>query len=259
MYLKKFILIIGMMMTTITPASISFDNDNWNAVLKNYVDPQGYVDYLGLASNRTQFDQYLQAIKTTGPKSHPELFPSTNDKLAYYINAYNALVFEGVLNRGPEDKSVWRGLVSGLNFFIRMKVMLDGQTTNLKKLEDEIIRDEFKDPRIHAAINCASISCPRLPQQAFDAKQLDQQLDEAMREFVATQSNVQVDDANSRIYVSKIFDWFKDDFIDYERKQGNPAPDLISYINRYRAEDQQLPDDYKVKYFKYNKDINKQG
>ncbi len=246
-------------MVLTTPASATFSNDDWNSVLSQYVDERGFVDYQALNGSREQFDRYVYSIKTMGPKTNPELFPTQNDKLAYYINAYNALVFEGVLNRGPEEKSVWRGLISGLNFFIRMKVMIDGAQTNLKKLEDEVIREQFKDPRIHAAINCASISCPRLPQHAFEVDQLDQQLETAIKEFVNSEANVRVDNNAKKLYLSKIFDWFEDDFLEYETMQGNSNPSLVSYINRYRSTDNQIPFGYKIEFLKYNKDINKQS
>ena len=256
---KFLVLVVSLLMTCVSSASLSFDNENWNKVLNQYVNDKGFVDYKSLSRNRENFDFYIDSIKSTGPKTKPDLFPQKNDKLAYYINSYNALVFEGVLKRGPEDKSVWRGLISGLNFFIRMKVMIDGEVTSLKKLEDDVIREEFKDPRIHAAINCASVSCPRLPKQAFEADQLDLQLDAAMREFVQNQSNVNVDTKSKRIYLSKIFDWFEDDFLEFEKNKGNANPNVISYINRFRPADDQLPQDYEIKILKYNKGINKQA
>ncbi len=257
---KLFLLfnVFASLMILTTQTVYAFNNDDWNAVLQQYVDERGFVDYQALNQNRAQLDRYVQAVKSQGPSSNPELFPTKNDQLAYYINAYNALVFEGVLNRGPEEKSVWRGLVSGLNFFIRMKIMIDGEQTNLKKLEDDIIRDGFKDPRIHAALNCASISCPRLPQVAFEADVLDQQLDEAIIEFVNDERNVRIDHKAKKVYLSKIFDWFEDDFIDYEKANGNPDPSLNSYINRYLSTDSQIPTDYKNDFVKYDKGINKQ-
>ncbi len=261
MYTNRFLniasIFLALMILSIQ-ANAAFNNDDWNTVLGQYVNEQGFVDYQALNQNRASLDRYVDAVKTQGPKSNPELFPTKNDQLAYYINAYNALVFEGVLNRGPEEKSVWRGLVSGLNFFIRMKIIIDGEKTNLKKLEDDIIRDGFKDPRIHAALNCASISCPRLPQIAFEAEILDQQLDAAIVEFVNDERNVRLDHEAKKVYLSKIFDWFEDDFIEYEQSQGNTNPSLQSYVNRYRNPDNQIPNDYKTEFLKYNKGINKQ-
>ena len=137
-------------------------------------------------------------------------------------------------------------------------VTIGGEETNLKKLEDKTIRKDFADPRIHAALNCASISCPRLPRKAFDPQRLDEELDAAMREFVADERHVRFD-ANSRtVHLSKIFDWFKDDFLDYERVNGHKEPRLIDYVNRYRAPEAAIPPNSRVRFLKYDKRINRQ-
>ena len=109
---------------------------SWEAVLQEFVDARGFVDYEGLAARRAGFDGYVATVEATGPRSDPDLFPSRNDKLSYYLNAYNALVFKGVLARGPEEESVWRGAISGYNFFAKMKITVGGEEMGLKKLED---------------------------------------------------------------------------------------------------------------------------
>jgi len=245
-----------LLITMNTQAEEVFSHDDWNSVLSEYVNAQGYVDYQGLKSNSATFDRYIQRIESVSPASNPELFPSKADELAYYMNAYNALVFKGVIARGPEEKSVWRGLVSGYNFFVKMKITVGGKRTNLKKLEDDIIRAKYLDPRIHAAINCASISCPRLPQEAFVAATLEQQLDDAMREFVNSDLHVKLDQTRRTAKVSKIFKWFKEDFINYEKSNGNLQPSLMHYINQYR--EMKIPADFKIGFLDYNKNINKQ-
>jgi hypothetical protein len=241
------------------PGSAGFSHDAWNGVLDKYVDDQGLVDYTGLSGDRTGLDLYLEAIGRISPENRPELFPTKEDRLAYWINAYNALVFQGVLDRGPEDDSVWTGLVSGLNFFGLRKYTLGGRVMNLKSLEDDLIREPFKDPRIHAALNCASIGCPRLPRRAFDPATLDADLDAAMAEFVAGELNVTVDHARKTVTLSKIFDWFENDFIRYEVEVNNNwEPKVVDYINRYRVADAAVPVEYRVKFRSYDKRINKQ-
>ncbi len=237
-------------------AGTEYDNRSWQNVLHQYVDADGYVDYQSLISDRAALDRYLDIIKAVGPESSPEQFPTDDHQLTYYINAYNALVFEGVLSRGPETKSIWRGLISGLNFFVRMDVMVDGRQTNLRNLENDIIRDRFKDPRIHAALNCASISCPRLPQQSFTPESLQKQLDQAIREFVNSSLNVRPVDDEETVHLSEIFDWFEEDFIEFEKANGNDTPSLIDYINRYRAHGKEIDTHYDITFIKYNKGIN---
>ena len=244
--------------TQVQAAEHTFDYSAWHSVLERYVDDNGRVDYQGLSTQRRELDEFLALVREVGPSTHPGLFPTPTHELAYYINAYNALVFEGVLSRGPEQKSVWRGLISGLNFFVRMDVMLDGATTNLRNLENDIIRDRYRDPRTHAALNCASISCPRLPPRPFAVETLDRQLDDAMREFVASISNVRVERATQTVYLSEVFDWFDEDFIEFEEQSGNTDPSLVAYVNRYRSADRQIAVDYKLKFIPYDKGINSQ-
>lgn len=252
------LLILLMLSTTgATAASQRFSHDDWTEVLSRYVNAQGLVDYEGLAQHQETFRRYISAIESIGPTSHPELFPTDEDRLAYYLNAYNALVFAGVLARGPEAESVWKGgLISGYRFFVGMKVVVGGEKTHLKKLEDEQVRKQFRDPRVHAALNCASVSCPRLPREAFDPGRLDEQLDAAMREFVGSEKHVRVDAEAGVVYLSKIFDWFSKDFLEYERARGNERATLIDYVNRYREERAQIPGEFKIKFLNYDKGIN---
>lgn len=236
----------------------TFSHDDWDAVLHKFVDDQGLVDYQGLANDRAAFDGYVQRIQRQSPDSHPQLFPDRDHELAYWINAYNAQVIRGVLEEGPDIKSVWGFFGTGISFFTGMKIQLGGTTTNLKKLEDDIIRERYGDPRIHAAINCASISCPRLPRKAFTAAELDAQLDAAMHEFVTARKHFEIEPGNREVHVSKIFDWFASDFLSWEKKQGSSSPTLIDYINRYRGDAEKIPAGYEVEFLDYDKGLNAQ-
>lgn len=236
----------------------SFSHDDWTTVLERFVDNDGMVDYQALAKDRKVFGRYVKRIQTTSPATQPNLFPSREERLAYYVNAYNAQVFAGVLDRGPETKSVWRGLVSGLNFFVHMKVTVGGERMSLKHLEEEIILKDFKDPRVHAALNCASIGCPRLPQHAFVPEDLDTQLDAAFTEWVADPRHVRVDAARRVVSLNKIFDWFKGDFVGYEETHGNADGTVVDFINRYRADDAKIPAGYATAFLPYDKNINSQ-
>ena len=236
----------------------AIDHSAWTAVLSQVVDARGFVDYDVLLADRAGFDRYVELIENTGPSTDPSRFPDSNSELAFYINAYNALVFKGVLDRGPERTSVWSGLISGYNFFRRMQVKIDGQVTNLQAIEDVLIRESFADPRVHAALNCASVSCPRLPQAAFTAADLDTELNVAMREFVNGMQNVRIDKSKRTVYLSRIFDWFEDDFIEFEERSGTAAPAILNYINRFRTPGQEIPGEYKIRYLDYDKGINHQ-
>ena len=242
-------------MTTSTHAA-GFSYDDWNEVLKSYVDDNGFVDYAGLRENRQALDRFVEKIETTGPQSDPDLFPTREDKLAYYINAYNAQVFKGVLGLSPKAKTVWGFTKTGLGFFVQMKIVVDGQKTSLKALEDDIIREGFKDPRIHAALNCASVGCPKLPGKAFEPEALGEQLDAEMTKFVSEARNCTIDSVAGTVTLSKIFDWFRGDFEEYEDRHD--GGNLIDYINRYRPTDAQVPEGLEVEFFPYDKTLNRQ-
>ena len=236
----------------------SYSHESWQSVLQKFVDPAGLVDYASLSGDREELDRYVDLVAKVSPATHPQLFTSRDHELAYYINAYNALVFAGVLNLGPDATTVWGKTQIGYGFFVKQKVTVGGKRMSLRALENKIIRDEYQDPRIHAALNCASAGCPRLPQDAFDGERLDEQLDSAMTEFVGDERHCRVDPSTNTVYLSKIFDWFRSDFTDYEAQQGNARGGLIDYVNRYRGPDDQIDGDFAVKFSPYDKGLNRQ-
>lgn len=234
-----------------------FSHADWQSVLDDFVRRDGLVDYRALARDRAALDRYVAAIAKDSPVSSPALFPTREEALAYYINAYNALIFAGVLDRGPEERSVWSGLVSGFNFFVRMKVEVGGEKMSLKALEEQDILKVFKEPRVHAVLNCASIGCPPLSREAFVPERLEEQLQAMTVSWVNDPYHCKVDDGARTVTLNKIFDWFRSDFIDYEKRAGNQEPNLISFVNRFRPESEQIPLDYRVKFSAYDKAINK--
>jgi len=235
-----------------------FSHDALTRVLERFVDDKGRVDYSGLAVDRADLDTYIASLAAVSPASHPALFPTRQEALAYYLNAYNAQVLVGVLHLGPESESVWPTLWAGYQFFVRHKFTLGGARFHLKGLEDAQVRAQFKDPRIHAFLNCASISCPRLPRQAIEPTTLDEELDAAMQEFVMSPQHVRLETERSKVYLSKIFDWFDKDFLNYERGWGTTRPNLIDYVNRYRAPEAQIRRDFTIRFLPYDKGLNRQ-
>ena len=235
----------------------AFDHQDWNAVLSRFVNERGRIDYEALARDRERLDRYLAQIAEIGPRSTPEQFPTQADELAYYVNAYNALVFQGVLDGHMDADTVWGGLVPGYGFFVGRKFRLDGQSINLRKLENKIVRAKFGDARVHAALNCASVGCPRLPTTAFEPGRLERELNAAMAEFVSNEQNVRADDGNRTVFLSKIFDWYREDFLADEREAGNAKPNLIDYVNRFRGAAAPIPRDYTVRFLEYDKRLNR--
>lgn len=218
----------------------------WTQVLRRGVDAKGRVDFSGLASDRTGLDDVVKFVREVDPASTPALFPTAADRLAFYIDAYNALAMDGVLDAGVPERFDWLGR---LRFFYLRKFVVGGRSISLYSLENDVIRP-MGDPRVHFALNCMSVSCPRLPRTAFTTDGLDRELDTAAREFMNEDRNVHVDREARVVRLSAIFDFYTKDFL-------AKAPSLIAYVNRYRTVP--VPADFKVSFADYDWTINAQS
>lgn len=202
-----------------------FDYSWWNASLGRWVQPGG-VDYDAVRAEELELRRFIATLGTIGPRVTPERFTTDAERLSYFINAYNALVLFGVVDNWPidtvHDVHGWLDPRAGFGFFYGLRFPLDGEEINLYDLENERIRG-FVDARIHAAINCASKSCPALMPFAFEPAQLDAQLDAVTRAFCSSPVHVRVDDEAGEIQLSAIFDWYKPDFEEHARRLGRPA------------------------------------
>jgi hypothetical protein len=218
----------------------SFSHTDLDAVLQRFVDEKGRVDYAGLARDPAQLDAYYAQLARISPDSDPALFPSADARLAYWINAYNAAALETVLRHYPIEsvKDVRSPALFFLprlaGFFYLQQVTLGGKKTNLYELEMGLIRKRFADPRIHFALNCASISCPRLPREAFTAEALQGQLARETQLFISEERNVLIDPAAGTITLSSIFDWYDEDFLDWLQSERPEAEQsLVGYVEPY--------------------------
>ncbi|AGK57132.1 hypothetical protein HYPDE_27263 [Hyphomicrobium denitrificans 1NES1] len=218
----------------------------WTQVLQRHVDAKGRVDFAGLASDRTGLDDVMKFVATADPVSQQALFPTPSARMAYYIDAYNALAMYGVLDAGVPERFGWLGR---FRFFYLRKFILGGRSISLYSLENDVIRP-MGDPRVHFALNCMSVSCPRLPRTAFTTDGLDRELDTAAREFMNEDRNVHVDLETHVVRLSAIFDFYTKDFL-------AKAPSLIAYVNRYRTVP--VPVDFKVSFADYDWTINAQS
>ena len=236
--------------TTIKPATESMMSENnmdvfshagFDLVLQRFVDESGRIDYAALKKDPQELEDYYQLIAAYSPDSHPDLFPTDDHRLAYWINAYNAAVIKTVITHYPIESvtdvrppAALFFLPSKSGFFVFQKPIVGGYQTSLYHLENGVIRKRFSDPRIHFALNCASLGCPRLPRQAFSADTLDSQLDRETRIFVAEHRNVRIDYQNKTIVLSEIFKWYEDDFTDWYRQNHPDHPaNLTNYIALY--------------------------
>ena len=215
----------------------------WTQVLSRHVDDLGRIDFGALTKDHADLDRVVAFVARIDPVSQPQRFPDRASRLAYYINAYNALAMHGVVSAGVPESL---GGLTKVGFFYFRKFDVGGNPISLYKLENDVIRP-LGEPRIHFALNCMVVGCPRLPRSAFSADLLERQLDLAARTFIGEKRNASVDPLRREVGLSAIFDFYTGDFLDV-------APTLIDYLNRYRSE--AIPGDYRVRYFDYNWTVN---
>jgi len=218
-------------------------NAAWARVLETYVDAQGRVDFLRLAEDREDLDRFVAYIARVDPDADPGSFPTPDARLAHRINAYNALSMYGVLELGNPTTNA--GLRK-IRFFFLRRYAIEQRKESLYTFEKRI-RDTGEE-RVHFALNCMSVSCPRLPREPFRGAELQAQLDRLAREFFASPSNLQVDADARTLRVSSILKFYRDEF---ERSAGG----LIPYVNRYS--DAAIPADYRVAFLPYDWTINR--
>lgn len=182
----------------------------FDSLLQKYVDSSGMVRYHALQKDSILLKAYLHELETHPPD---ETRWSREEQMAYWINAYNAYTLQLICRHYPV-KSI-KAIKPGISFInstwdIRF-INIGGHRYDLNEIEHNILRKKFNDARIHAAINCASISCPRLSPYAYQAQQLDQQLNQAMRSFLNDSLRNKI--TKDTLWLSPIFSWFSKDFL----------------------------------------------
>jgi len=208
----------------VNSASKPVTHEIWDGLLKKHVSKNGDVNYKGFIADSAKLNNYLEVLS----KHHPnEKNWSREEQMAYWINAYNAFTIKLIVQNYPV-KSI-KDIKNGIPFVNTVWdikfIKIEGQEYDLNNIEHSILRPKFEDPRIHFAVNCASVSCPNLLNEAFTAKRLNEQLDGAARSFLADKSKNKFD-STSKAQVSKIFSWFKGDFTKKDKS-------LVDFLNRY--------------------------
>jgi Protein of unknown function, DUF547 len=218
----------------------------WDALVKKHVNADGWVNYRGMIADSVPLNQYLKLLRSAHPN---DANWTPNEQKAYWINAYNAFTVQLITQHYPIEsiKDIKKGIPFVNTVWDIKFIEIEDFTYDLNKIEHQILRPVFKDPRIHAAINCASYSCPRLRAEAYTAAQLDTQLDDAMRSFISDPQRNQI--TAKKAELSKIFDWFASDFRD---AKGS----VRAFIKQYHPE---LGDDVKFDYLDYDWRLNDQA
>lgn len=225
----------GALTSSATAPAGEFDHGHelLDGLLARHVRTAG-VDYDGLADESEALDQYLAGLHAVGPDELAGW--SREQRYAFWINTYNAHILRLIIDaRAAGEVESIRDLGGALvnriwdQELIPMQALHpDGsdQLLSFSEVEHEILRPRFEDARVHAAINCASVSCPPLLPEAFEAGRLELQLDQAMAAFLADSTRNQLDQEAGELRLSAIFDWFAEDF---ERDAGG----VREYVQRF--------------------------
>lgn len=236
-YLSILVLIVNKLPGQETHAN-HVDHGIFNSLLKKHVSTDGKVNYRGFIKDITELDNYLNILR----KSHPGPGWTLQERMAYWINAYNAFTIKLITDNYPvksikdinKDSSPW-----DFRF-----ILITDRNYSLGEIENQILKKEFNDPRFHFAINCASISCPKLLNEAYQPATLNRQLDYAARDFINDETRNRITPGSAQL--SSVFEWYNEDFT----KEGT----LIGYINRFA--ETKIGSNAKVKYLPYNWNLN---
>jgi len=224
-------------------ASEVVDHSIYDELLGKQVK-NGFVNYQGFKNEEGKLDHYLKVLEETDTEKL-----SRNEQFAFYINAYNAWTIKLILSEYPGVESIKHLGNIFASPWKKKLCRIDGDLVTLDHIEHGILRPQFKDPRVHFAINCAAKSCPPLISEPYLGSTLDQQLDDSVRAFVNDSKNNRLDE--DTLYVSKIFKWFAEDFDD----------DVHGFLLKYAEGNlkrglQSRKDNVKIKYLDYDWSLN---
>jgi len=243
------VLVIAEGLTINVSASEKDDSGSiFDSVLSRYVSAEGLIDYKGLKKDK-EFKKYIEYLANTDPHS----MLSDKQRMAFWINAYNAFVIKGVLDEYPIESVLKAGWIPH-SFFKRKKFKTEHGEITLQVLENEKLMEAFREPRIHFAINCASRSCPELLTEAYSAEKLEEQIEAQAVSFINDKSRNYLDKKNKVLYLSRLFKWYEGDFVN----KGKKIADYVAgYLN---ADDAEFirNNEVAVKYLDYDWGLNEQ-
>ncbi len=226
------VLLLGSIAAPSLAAAQPPDDKPWQDLLARYYDPARGMNYKALKANdKPALDRLRQQMAQVDPAA---LAPK--DRLAYWINLYNVSVVGIVVDHYPVDsiRDISTDPIIRLNVFKKDSVATKNGRISLDAIENEKIREAFKDPRIHFAINCAAKSCPPIRPEPYVGARLDQQLDDQVRKFFSSPHHIlfEKDPRGVVLHVTKILDWFKDDF---DKWGGGQVAFLRKYLSPDRG------------------------
>jgi len=253
-------------------ANGSFSYADYAKVLIIFVDSNGMVNYKRLREDRELLENFIADLGVLKKETYRNW--NEKGKIAFWINAYNALTLRAVIDNYPIKSSFFTSLVYPRNSIrqidgvwneLRFTVM--GRSVTLNQIEHDILRREFNEPRIHMALVCAAKGCPPLRNSPYTQDSLDAQLDDQTRRFLADPRKFRLDTKKQKIELSPIFKWFGENFIrsnlktEAENKELAAQRSVLEFISGYLDNRQGLGNtlsDYEIEYLDYDWSLNEQ-
>lgn len=231
------------------------DHSIFTELMKQY-NFNGNLDYKGL-TEENKLDEYLSLLSKTDPES----LEDDQEKIAFWINVYNAFTIKAIVDNYPVESINdlhTGGRIIGHIFSTTIWdddfIVINNKNYSLNDVEHKILRKDFKEPRIHFAIVCASISCPKLRDEAFIASKLEAQLQDQANLFFNDETKNRFDVKNKTAHLSKILDWFEEDF-------GENDNEVLTFVSKYvnqklSSEIRKNIEEWSIEYLDYNWDLN---
>ena len=257
-----------------TPSGIpwSFTYEPYEEVLRTYVDENGLVDYAALKENREALDRFIIGVSRLDMTTY-RLW-SQRQQEAFWINVYNALLlkvatdFYPIVPEAPNPEYPSDSIRQLGDVFTKASIEILGGAITPDNIQKKILRDSFRDPRVHVAIVCGAISCPPLRQEPYRGNTLDKQLKDQLDRVTKNPRYFSIDKDNHRVNLSEIFQWYGDEYVELygtseapvRRRPGESA--VLNYISSaLSSEDRTFlqQDKYGVVYLPYNWALNDQG
>ncbi|MDT8300310.1 MAG: DUF547 domain-containing protein [Sedimentisphaerales bacterium] len=249
-----------------------FDYSDFADALKINVDDVGMVNYRKLKAEPQKLRTFITELENLDRKDFDEW--DDNEKIAFWLNAYNALTLKAIIDNYPIKSSFFKSRIYPQNsirqiagVWDKIKFNVMGQNLTLEHIEHKILRVKFDEPGIHMAMVCAAMGCPSLRNEPYTGNKLIEQLDDQARRFLANPEKFKIARTDSRIYLSPIFKWFAADFIKkhgpeknigrHNKEESAVLNFIASYLDKVQKE-YVLTGKFKIKYLKYDWSLNEQ-
>ncbi|MBI4115190.1 MAG: DUF547 domain-containing protein [Candidatus Omnitrophica bacterium] len=236
-------------------AEFTFDYSAYAKVLRGYA-VNDRVDYLKLKRERQGLNEYMKSLESLSKENYEEM--SRDEKIAFWINTYNAAAVKLVIDHYPLQKRFgWKALAYPENsiqqipdVWARKVLKVFDESLSLNHIEHQILRKEFQEPRIHFALVCASLGCPVIRSEPYQGSKLDAQLNDQVRNFLSDPKKSRYDEATDTLYLSPIFKWFRKDF---ERADG-----ILSFVKTHGPKEakEKISEKTKIEWLEYDWSLN---